>query len=167
MEHSQTYLAEAEAADPSRVRLLEAAKAMVLAGNKEFTIAELCSEAGVERDVFPDHFAGKTALLAALMRDCSAGASQRPVAAAAAKPAVSQADTKPEPSVSTPDEWFERRLRVFERALTALESKAETTAREQARTIAELQARLNSVPPSESVVPEAIVSESVTEEGLA
>ena len=144
MEHSQIYLAEAEAADPCRTRLLEAAKAIVLRGDKDFSIADLCSEAGVERTVFHDHFAGKTALLAALMRDYPAGTPQ----AAQPNSPVSKADTTPEPSVSTPDEWFERRLRVFERALTALEAKAETTAREQARTIADLQARLNA--PSES-----------------
>jgi TPR repeat protein len=151
MEQSQIYLAEAEAADPCRTRLLEAAKAMVLRGDKEFSIADLCRDAGVERGVFHDHFAGKTALLAALMRDYSAGAPQISVVATTAGiPAspVSKADTTPEPSVNTPDEWFERRLRVFERALTALEARAETTAREQARTIAELQARLASVPPA-------------------
>lgn len=149
MAQTQTYLTEAEA-DPRRARLLEAAKAMVLRGDKDFSIADLCREAGVERGAFPDHFAGKTALMAALLRDIRDGA---PLTAAAAQPSppVSKADTTPEPSVSTPDEWFERRLRVFERALTALEAKAEATAREQARTIAELQARLESAPPSVSV----------------
>jgi TPR repeat protein len=47
-----------------------------------------------------------------------------------------------EPSVSTPDAWLERRLRVFERALSALEAKAETKEREQARVIAELEEKL-------------------------
>ena len=44
----------------------------------------------------------------------------------------------------TPDAWLERRLRVFERALNALEARADTTAREQARAIAQLQERLDS-----------------------
>ena len=145
MEHSQISLAEA--ADPCRMRLLEAAKAKVLAGDKEFSIADLCHDAGVERDVFHDHFAGKTALMAALMREESRAGAQQVQPSSP----VSKADTTPEPSVSTPDEWFERRLRVFERALTALEAKAETTAREQARTIAELQARLTSAPPPDLV----------------
>jgi TPR repeat protein len=152
MEQSQTYLAEAEAADPSRLRLLDAAKAMVLRGDKEFSIADLCSQAGVERGIFHDHFAGKTALMAALMREQSSGG---PRAFAEPISPVSKADTTPAPSVPTPDEWFERRLRVFERALTALESKAETTARDQARTIAELQARLGDAPP-ESVPAETV-----------
>ena len=47
-----------------------------------------------------------------------------------------------EPSVSTPDAWLERRLRVFERALSALEAKSETKEREQARVIAELEEKL-------------------------
>jgi localization factor PodJL len=160
MEHSQIHLAEA--ADPCRMRLLEAAKAMVLRGDKDFSIADLCREAVVERDVFHDHFAGKTALMAALMRDYPAGA---PKPSAQPSSPVSKADTTPEPSVSTPDEWFERRLRVFERALTTLEAKAEATAREQARVIAELQARLESAPPSQSVTsptaPEAAQAESL------
>lgn len=162
MEQSQIYLADA--ADPRRSRLLEAAKAMVLAGNKDFSIADLCREAGVERDIFHDHFAGKTALLAALMRDFPAGAPQ-PSASAQSSSPISKADTTPEPSVSAPDEWFERRLRVFERALTTLEAKAETTAREQARVIAELQARLESAPSLRSVTassaPEAAQAESL------
>src|SRR3954471_12599752 len=48
-----------------------------------------------------------------------------------------------EPSVSTPDAWLERRLRVFERALSALEAKAVTKEREQARVIAELEEKLS------------------------
>jgi len=160
MEQSQTYLAKAEAADPSRLRLLDAAKAMVLRGDKEFSIADLCSQAGVERGVFHDHFAGKTALMAALMREQSA-----PRAFAEPISPVSKADTTPAPSVPTPDEWFERRLRVFERALTALESKAETAARDQARTIAELQARLGDTLP-ESVPEETVAAAAPSETDL-
>src|SRR5581483_10750990 len=50
--------------------------------------------------------------------------------------------TASEPSVSTPDAWLERRLRVFERALSALEAKSATKEREQARIIAELEEKL-------------------------
>ncbi|HTC85045.1 MAG TPA: tetratricopeptide repeat protein [Rhizomicrobium sp.] len=165
MEQCHSPLAEAGAADPSRMRLLEAAQAIVLRGNKEFSVAELCAEAGVEREIFHDHFAGRTALMAALMRDYpfggpvggpvagpvpGSGSAPQAVAAATPKP-VSKAEITPEPSVTTPDEWFERRLRVFERALTSLEAKAETTAREQARVIAELQERLKENSPFESM----------------
>jgi TPR repeat protein/AcrR family transcriptional regulator len=128
-------------ADPSRTRLLAAAQAMVLRGNKDFSIAELCAEAGVERAIFPDHFAGKTALMAALMRSYPIeGAMPAPVAIPAPVSAKKTDDITP--PVPAQDEWFERRLRVFERALTALEAKAEATAQEQARVIAGLQQRL-------------------------
>jgi hypothetical protein len=40
------------------------------------------------------------------------------------------------------DAWLERRLRVFERALNALEARAETSARDQARALAQLEERL-------------------------
>jgi TPR repeat protein len=130
--------------DASRGLLLETARAMVLRGDNKFSIASLCAEAGVERAAFRAHFAGKTALMAALMHDHSGPVEPAaPVADVAAPPApVSKADVTPEPSVSTPDAWLERRLRVFERALNALEAKAETTAREQARAIAQLEERL-------------------------
>ena len=149
MEQCQSHLAEAGATDPSRMRLLAAAQAMVLKGNKEFSIADLCGEAGVERHVFHDHFAGKTALMAALLREYPIGGSGPDIGSQVPSKPVSKAeDVTLAPSVSTPDEWFERRLRVFERALTALEAKAEATARDQARVISELQERLK---PSEAM----------------
>ena len=48
-------------------------------------------------------------------------------------------------SVPTPDAWLERRLRVFERALTALETRAEATARDHARVIAQLEEQLTAL----------------------
>jgi TPR repeat protein len=131
--------------DASRGLLLETARAMVLRGDNKFSIASLCAEAGVERAAFRAHFAGKTALMAALMHDHPAAASvpvepATPVADVAASAPVSKADVTP--GVSTPDAWLERRLRVFERALNALEAKAETTAQLQARAIAQLEERL-------------------------
>jgi AcrR family transcriptional regulator len=144
MEQSQSLFAEA---DPRRMQLLAVAKAMVLQGNREFSISDLCGEAHVDRSVFHDHFAGKTALMAALMREYSMVAAAGDTASgsqpvAASNPVSKAEDVTPEPSVSTPDEWYERRLRVFERALTALEEKAESRARDQALMIADLQARL-------------------------
>jgi localization factor PodJL len=128
--------------DTSRDRPPERARAVVLHdeskfdGNK-FSGAPLSAEAEVERAAF--RAAGKAAL-AALMHPAAAPA--EPAAAPAAPAPVSKAEITPEPSVSTPDAWLERRLRVFERALNALEAKAETTAREQARAIAQLEERL-------------------------
>ncbi len=151
MEHYQSPFAVAQTPDPSRMQLLAAAKAMVLQGNKDFSIADLCSGAQVERGVFHDHFAGKTALMAALMREYSE-IEARPDAAPAlpvvAPQLVSTIDAKSEPAQT--DEWYERRLRVFERALSALEEKAEARARDQAVMIADLQARLNRVRQAEA-----------------
>jgi AcrR family transcriptional regulator len=82
-----------------RTRLLASARTILARGDNKFSIAMLCAEAGVTRDVFRAHFGGKAALLAALMTP---------------EPA--------EPVVAAPDAWLERRLRVFERALNALEA---------------------------------------------
>lgn len=107
-----------------KAKLLAGARALLARGNTKFSIAMLCAEAGVERAAFRDHFTGKAALLAALM------APELP------------SQSAPEPAVAAPDAWLERRLRVFERALSALEVKAETTARDQARAIAALEEKL-------------------------
>jgi TPR repeat protein len=96
-------------------RLLAAARALMARGEDQFTVARVCAEAGLGRDAFRRHFPGREALIGALTR--------------AAAPAAA-------------DMWLERRLRVFERALGALEARAEQTAREQALTIARLQERL-------------------------
>jgi AcrR family transcriptional regulator len=153
------------------MQLLAAAQAMVLRGNKDFSVAELCAEAGVARSVLHDHFAGKTALMAALMRAypveqsgiapvAEPGWTPAPVAVATIQPVSKADDVTPAPSVHTPDEWFERRLRVFERALSTLEAKAEVTAQEQARVIAGLQQRLKEAS-SPASVPAAAAAQAI------
>jgi localization factor PodJL len=140
-----------KSAQATRDLLLETARELVLRGDNKFSIATLCAAAGVEPAVFRTHFAGKTALMAALMhaRPASAQAATTPATPAPAEPTaapapapVSKAGVTPESSVSTPDAWLERRLRVFERALNALETNAEAAARQQARTITQLEERL-------------------------
>ena len=96
-------------------RLLAAARILMARGEDQFTVAQVCAEAGLGLAAFRRHFSGREALIAALTR-------------AAAPPAA--------------DMWLERRLRAFERALGVLEARAEQTAREQALTIARLQERL-------------------------
>jgi TPR repeat protein len=154
---------ESTPGETARERLLETARALVLRGDSKFSIAALCAEAGIARDAFRAHFAGKTALMAALMQD-------RPAAAAAPEP-VSKAEQTSEPSVPAPDAWLERRLRVFERALNALETKAEATARQQVRAIAQLEERLNALGAPQAVpvtleqapAPQALEAEPVSE----
>lgn len=149
-------------ADTTRDLLLETARELVLRGDNKFSIASLCAAAGVERASFRAHFTGKTALMAALMQDRPVStqtptvaptvesappepAPMEPAPVEATPAPVSKAGVTPEPSVSTPDAWLERRLRVFERALNALEAKAEATARQQARAIAQLEERLSAL----------------------
>src|SRR5437899_94894 len=91
----------------------QTALAVVLRDDNKFSAAPLCAQ--VERAAFRSP--GKTAL-AALMHPAPADP------APAAPAPVSKADVTPEPSVPTPDAWLERRLRVFERALNALEAQA-------------------------------------------
>jgi TPR repeat protein len=162
--------------DLTRARLLETARAMVLRGDSKFSVTSLCAEAGVERAQFRAQFSGKTALMAALMaqsappdpvtqpqaqaavqtvpQPISEPVVEAPAPASQAVQPVSKAEKTSEPGVSTPDAWLERRLRVFERALNALEAKAENATREQARAIAQLQERLDGVPmPAPEAVP--------------
>jgi TPR repeat protein len=143
---------ETQSADDTRSRLIETARAMVLRGDNKFSIATLCQETGVERAQFRAHFSGKTALMAALMHDQASQAvsvaelpAVQPMPEPQSELQIPQLQipkAEQEPPVSTPDAWLERRLRVFERALTSLEAKAEATAREQARVIAQLEERL-------------------------
>ena len=135
---------ETQIADDARDRLIETARAMVLRGDNKFSIGALCSEAGIDRLEFRAHFSSKTALMAALMQ----GEAPQQLVQLAAIPEVQPMPetqipkAEQEPSVSAPDAWLERRLRVFERALTALETRAETSQREQSLVIAQLEERL-------------------------
>jgi TPR repeat protein len=152
-------MAQSEALETDeRSRLLEAARALVLRGEQKFSISALCAEAGVPRTTFRAHFSGKTQLMAVLMAEAqSPGSTPAPTSVSVpaatsapepARPAESTPKAASELSVSTPDAWLERRLRVFERALTALEAKAEATGREQARVIAELEEKLARMKPA-------------------
>ncbi|HET7084774.1 MAG TPA: hypothetical protein VFI23_08395 [Rhizomicrobium sp.] len=134
MEQSQTHSAE-----EARIRLLETARSLVLRGDSAFSVNSVCAQAGVDREVFREHFSGKTALMAAVMQD-------QKMAPSGMAPESAKTQVVAEPAIVAPDAWLERRLRVFERALNALEAKAEATAREQARAIAELEERLKAAP---------------------
>ena len=118
--------------DEDRLKLLAAARTLLARGGDKFSITAVCTEAGVERAAFKTHFNGKAALMAALVQPeplVSESSQEEPKAAQ-------------EPGVSTPDAWLERRLRVFERALNALEVKQEAMAREHAVAITELEEKL-------------------------
>jgi hypothetical protein len=133
---------ELQAADDTRDRLIQTARAMVLRGDNNFTIAALCGEAQVDRNQFRACFSGKTALMAALMHEQVSHVAPAVAVRDEPLPGPQTPKAEQEPFVPTPDAWLERRLRVFERALTALETKAETSAREQARVIAQLEEKI-------------------------
>ncbi len=56
-----------EHAPEDRARLLAAARARLTGGDAKFSIAALCAETGVSRADFHACFAGKAALMAALV----------------------------------------------------------------------------------------------------
>lgn len=118
----------------ARSRFLTAAAAQIAAGNPKFSVSFLCRKAGLDRAAFHAHFASRAALLAALDAAATQGTPEKQ--AAPEKQPVAEG---PQPMAAAPDAWLERRLRVFERALTALEARAEATGREQALTIARLE----------------------------
>ena len=118
-----------------RGRFLEAAAAQIAAGNPKFSVSFLCRKAGLDRAVFHAHFTSRAALMAALDDAAKAVKEKEP------ELAQTPIQTQMQASIQTqaPDAWLERRLRVFERALTTLEARAEATQREQAQTIARLE----------------------------
>jgi AcrR family transcriptional regulator len=120
--------------DQDKLQMLAAARALLARGGDKFSITAVCAEAGVERAAFKQNFSGKAALMAALVQpEPELQLSELPQE----EPKAAQ-----EPGVSTPDAWLERRLRVFERALSTLETKQEAMARDHATAIAELEDKL-------------------------
>src|SRR6185312_7816856 len=56
----------AETEKDDKTRLLEAASALIAQGHAKFSIAALCEEARVDRDVFRTHFSGRAELMTLL-----------------------------------------------------------------------------------------------------
>ena len=109
---------EAQKSDEASTRLIAAGRALLAQGDARFSLTKLCGEAGVTLEAFRASFASKAALLQQLMEQ-----------------------PKPEPTPQA-DPWLERRLRVFERALSALEEKSEKRDREYRQTISRLEEKL-------------------------
>ena len=108
--------------DGPSARLVAAGRALLAQGDARFSLTKLCSEAGVTLDDFRASFVSKAELLQQLVEPAPAETAQ------------------PEPPQADP--WLERRLRVFERALTALEEKTEKRDREYRQSIALLEEKL-------------------------
>jgi AcrR family transcriptional regulator len=135
---------EAEKPAEAPARLIAAGRTLLAQGDTNFSLSRLCAEAGVTLADFRAGFASKAELMQQLMEPQKQEAPSVPVVGA--------------------DPWLERRLRVFERALGALEDKAERRERETRQAIALLEERLAeiaSVPapvraePEEEIAPPA------------
>ena len=110
-----------------RAALIAAARAQIgREDSSHFNIRGLCEEAGISKSEFRRFFPGKEALIAAVLEDDVVQLHQ--IADAVAEPRASLAVANGAP-VSAPqtDAWLERRLRVFERALSGLETRQEKT----------------------------------------
>ncbi len=133
-----------------RAALIAAARGLA-ARQGEFSVPEVCAESGVGREAFYRCFSDKAALLAAIVDGDVAVLGKMVELAEPAKRAVnggavSAADTLGQPAPV--DQWLERRLRVFERALAALESRQEKSEREFARRVALLEEKIMSPVPA-------------------
>ena len=127
-----------------RAALLSEARAL-MAENANFTIKALLAKANVSRAQFRRFFSGKAELLSALagedVRDLSGILEAvQPVAQS-----LKAAAGAPAPSMPVTDAWLERRLRVFERALAAMEKRQENAEQNFIREIARMGERLEAL----------------------
>jgi localization factor PodJL len=126
-----------------RAALIAAARAQM--GRQDaslFNIRELCTEAGVTRAQFRQCFSGREELIEAVMNEDVA--KLQDMAELAVEPRLALAANggpAPAPQPVAPDAWLERRLRVFERALAALEARQDKSEQMLSRGIALLDER--------------------------
>ncbi|HEY2836399.1 MAG TPA: hypothetical protein VGI89_07510, partial [Rhizomicrobium sp.] len=125
----------------TRAALIAAARAQM--GREdiaEFDIGALCGVAGIPRTEFHRYFSDHDELITAVLEEdvaqlqviADVAAAERAPRAVVNGPAV----LSPTPQA---DAWLERRLRVFERALSALESRQEKTEQLLNRSVALLE----------------------------
>jgi TPR repeat protein len=122
-----------------RAALIAAARAQ-MGREEEFDIGALCTEAGIPRTEFQRYFADRDELITAVLEEdvaqlqviADAAAAERAPRAVVNGPAI----LSPTPQA---DAWLERRLRVFERALSALEARQEKTEQLLNRSVALLE----------------------------
>lgn len=114
-----------------------------MAENANFSVKALLTRANVSRGQFRRFFSGKAELLSALagedVKDLSGILEEVQPVAHSLKAAVG-AEAQPVPVT---DAWLERRLRVFERALAAMEKRQENAEQNFARGIALLGEKLD------------------------
>jgi len=128
----------------TRDTLLKEARAL-MAENANFSVKALLTRANVSRAQFRRLFSGKTELLSALTGEDVRELSEileavQPVAQSLK--AVVGAEARAQPAT---DAWLERRLRVFERALAAMEKRQENTEQNFTREFALLGEKLEAL----------------------
>ncbi|HVZ28661.1 MAG TPA: hypothetical protein VG798_08420, partial [Rhizomicrobium sp.] len=120
----------------TRAVLLKEARAL-MAENAEFSVHTLLLRTNVSREEFYRCFADKTGLLSALAQEDVKSLSEiLDVAQPAAQSLAAAVNAPPVSPPSANDQWLERRLRVFERALNALEKHQEKSEQSLAQAIA-------------------------------
>ena len=126
-----------------RAALIAAARGQIgREDTSHFNINGLCEAAGINRAEFRRFFSGKEALIAAVLDEDVA--QLQGVAGMAADTRIAQAVVNGSTSAPAPapDAWLERRLRVFERALAALEARQEKSEQTLNRSVALLEEKL-------------------------
>ena len=143
----------------ARALLLTAARGL-LAQDANFTIKTLLARAEVSRSQFRRCFTGKDQLLAAVTGEEVRGLSQildvaqpEMLRAAVGSDIAPSPAARPEPARA--DAWLERRLRVFERALSGLEKRQEKTEQTLAQKLALIEERLGALTVAQTVAQKA------------
>ena len=127
----------------ARTLLLAGARARV-AQSADFTIAALLADSGISRTQFRRCFAAKQQLLAAITQDDvkSLGEILEVAQPVEIQQAVGSDIT---PAAPITDAWLERRLRVFERALSGLEKRQDKSEQSLAQRLALMEESLAGV----------------------
>jgi len=136
---------EAEKRDDASARLVAAGRVLLAQGDARFSLTRLCAEAGVTLEEFRASFASKAALLQQLM-----------------EPQTVEVKTE----APQADPWLERRLRVFERALGALEEKSEKRDREYRQTLLRLEEKLSALGGTQMRIAVGQAAERALEEAM-
>ena len=127
-----------------RAALIAAAREQISReDSSHFNINGLCAAAGINRAEFRRFFSGKEGLIAAVLDEDVAQLKEIAGTAAESRVALAVANGAPAPApAAAPDAWLERRLRVFERALAALEARQEKSEQMLNRSVALLEEKL-------------------------
>ena len=113
-------------------------------------IGELCTAVGIARTEFQRFFSDRDELIAAVLEEDVAQLQVIADAAVAERAPLAVVNGPPVAATApSADAWLERRLRVFERALSALETRQEKTEQLLNRSVALLEERMAQSTPNQ------------------